>query len=251
MDTPRNRPGLMLALATVGFAVNFWAWALLSPLAARFATQLHLSSFQQALLVAVPVVVGSVGRIPVGGLTDKYGGRAMFPLVSLITIAPVLYLGLWGHDSLTALLIGGFFLGIGGTTFAIGVPYVNAWFPPERRGTAVGIFGAGMGGTAISALTTVKLIGAGNLATPFLLTAGALAVYAVVAFLVLRDAPNRPVPTAPLTTRLAGALRLRITWQAAALYAVAFGGYGLACAPSRLGSGVISEKDRHSPSYVF
>jgi NNP family nitrate/nitrite transporter-like MFS transporter len=215
----------MLALATVGFAVNFWAWALLSPLAATFATRLHLTSFEQALLVAVPVVVGSVGRIPVGALTDRYGGRAMFPLVSLITIVPVLYLGLWGHDSLAALLVGGFFLGVGGTTFAIGVPYVNAWYPPERRGTAVGIFGAGMGGTAISALTTVKLVGAGSLATPFVLTAAVLAVYAVVAFLMMRDAPNRPVPTAPLAARLAGALRLRITWQASALYAVAFGGY--------------------------
>jgi len=225
MPNERSRAGLMLALATVGFAVNFWAWALLSPLAARFATQLHLSSFQQALLVAVPVVVGSVGRIPVGALTDRYGGRVMFPLISLITVVPVLYLGLWGHDSLAALLVGGFFLGIGGTTFAIGVPYVTAWFPPERRGAAIGIFGAGMGGTAISALTTVRLVGAGRLATPFLLTAAVLAVYAVVAFLVMRDAPNRPVPTAPLPTRLAAALRLRITWQAAALYAVVFGGY--------------------------
>jgi NNP family nitrate/nitrite transporter-like MFS transporter len=225
MTAGRSRPALMLTLATVGFAINFWAWALLSPLAARFATSLHLSSFQQALPVAVPVVVGSVGRIPVGALTDKYGGRVMFPLVSLATIVPVLYLGIFGHDSLAGLLIGGFFLGIGGTTFAIGVPYVNAWYPPERRGTAVGLFGAGMGGTAISALTTVRLVDAGSLATPFVLTAIALAVYAVVAFLLMRDAPNRATPTAPITTRLASALRLRITWQASALYAVAFGGY--------------------------
>lgn len=82
-----------------------------------------MSSFEQALLVAVPVVVGSVGRIPVGALTDRFGGRVMFPLVSLITIVPVLYLGLLGHSSLAALLAGGFFLGIGGTTFAIGVPF--------------------------------------------------------------------------------------------------------------------------------
>src|SRR3954470_5544249 len=115
-----SRAGVMLALATIGFAVNFWAWALLSPLAVKFTAALHLSSFQQALLVAVPVVVGSVGRIPVGALTDRFGGRLMFPLVSLATIVPVLYLGLAGHGSLTALLIGGFFLGIGGTTFAVG-----------------------------------------------------------------------------------------------------------------------------------
>ncbi|BBH68489.1 hypothetical protein ACTI_51740 [Actinoplanes sp. OR16] len=174
----------MLALATVGFAVNFWAWALLSPLAARFQAELGLTSFQQALLVAVPVVVGSVGsvgRIPVGALTDRYGGRAMFPLISLVTIVPVLYLGLSGHDAPTSLLVGGFFLGVGGTAFAISVPFVNAWFPPQRRGLAVGIFGVGMGGTAISALTTVKLVDAGTTATPFLITAAALAAYAALA----------------------------------------------------------------------
>ncbi|MFF0373948.1 MFS transporter [Actinoplanes missouriensis] len=222
--TPRGA-GLMLALATVGFAVNFWAWALLSPLATRFSTELGLSSFQQALLVAVPVVVGSVGRIPVGALADKFGGRIMFPLVSLVTIIPVLYLGLFGQDALASLLIGGFFLGIGGTVFAVGVPFVNAWYPPQRRGFAVGLFGAGMGGTAISALTTVRLVNANGEATPFVLTAVVLAVYAVVAWLVMRDAPNRPVPTAPLAQRLAATLRLKITWQASALYAVAFGGY--------------------------
>ncbi|MEU8656473.1 MFS transporter [Actinoplanes philippinensis] len=220
-----GRPGLMLTLATAGFAVNFWAWALLSPLAVRFTTALHLTSFQQALLVAVPVVVGSVGRIPVGALTDRFGGRVMFPLVSLTTIVPVLYLGLLGHDALTSLLVGGFFLGIGGTAFAVGVPFVNAWYPPHRRGFAVGVFGAGMGGTAISALTTVKLVDAGGTSTPFLITAGVLAVYAVLAWTLLRDAPGRPVPSAPLPARLAAALRLRITWQASALYAVAFGGY--------------------------
>ncbi|MFI1994512.1 MFS transporter [Actinoplanes sp. NPDC020271] len=221
----RRRPGVMLALATIGFAVNFWAWALLSPLAARFTTALHLSSFQQSLLVAVPVVVGSLGRIPVGALTDKFGGRIMFPLVSLATIVPVLYLGLFGHDSLAAILVGGFFLGIGGTAFAVGVPFVNAWFPPERRGFAVGVFGMGMGGTAISALTTVKLVNANSLRTPFLITAAVLAVYAVTAWLVLRDAPGRVVPSTPFAARLAATTRLRITWQASALYAVAFGGY--------------------------
>jgi NNP family nitrate/nitrite transporter-like MFS transporter len=215
----------MLALATVGFAVNFWAWALLSPLGPRFKDSLHLNSFQQALLVAVPVVVGSLGRIPVGALTDRFGGRVMFPLVSAATIVPVLYLGLAGNSTLTSLLIGGFFLGIGGTAFAVGVPFVSGWFPPERRGLAIGVFGAGMGGTAISALTTVKLIKAHGLATPFIVTAIVLALYAVIAALLLRDPPNRVAPSDPLTRQLAATLRLSITWQASALYAVAFGGY--------------------------
>ncbi|MGC0400433.1 NNP family nitrate/nitrite transporter-like MFS transporter [Streptomyces sp. SAI-126] len=220
-----GRAWLMLALATIGFAVNFWAWALLSPLGPRFKDGLDLSSFEQSLLVAVPVVVGSLGRIPVGALTDRFGGRIMFPIVSAVTIVPVLYLGLAGHSSLAALLIGGFFLGIGGTAFAVGVPFVNAWFPPERRGLAIGVFGAGMGGTAISALTTVKLVDANSMATPFLITAAVLAAYAVAAVLLLRDAPGRTVPTEPLARRLAATARLPITWQASALYAVAFGGY--------------------------
>ena len=215
----------MLVLATVGFAVNFWAWALLSPLAPKFKDVLQLSAFQQALLVAVPVVVGSVGRIPVGALTDRFGGRIMFPLVSLTTIVPVLYLGLSGHTSLAGLLVGGFFLGIGGTAFAVGVPFVNAWFPPERRGLAIGVFGAGMGGTAISALTTVKFVTAGATATPFVVTAIALGVYAALAALLLRDAPGRTRPAGTLSRRLADTARLRVTRQASALYAVLFGGY--------------------------
>ena len=219
------RPGVMLGLATVGFAVNFWAWALLSPLGPKFKDVLLLSPFQQALVVAVPVVVGSLGRIPVGALTDRYGGRIMFPLVSLATIVPVLYLGLAGHSSLAGLLVGGFFLGIGGTSFAVGVPFVNAWFPPQRRGLAIGVFGMGMGGTAISALTTVKLVAAHGTAAPFVVTAAVLAAYAVLAALLLRDAPGRAIPSQPLSRRLASTLRLRVTWQAAILYAVLFGGY--------------------------
>ncbi|WHX24010.1 MFS transporter [Streptomyces malaysiensis subsp. malaysiensis] len=215
----------MLALATVGFAVNFWAWALLSPLGPRFQDRLDLTSFQQSLLVAVPVVVGSLGRIPVGALTDRFGGRAMFPIVSAATVVPVLHLGLAGHSSLAALLVGGFFLGIGGTAFAVGVPFVNAWFPPERRGLAIGVFGAGMGGTAISALTTVKLVDAHSMSTPFLITAAVLAVYAVTAALLLRDAPGRTTPSEPPARRPAATARLGITWQASALYTVAFGGY--------------------------
>jgi MFS transporter, NNP family, nitrate/nitrite transporter len=215
----------MLTIATVGFALNFWAWALLSPLAPKLRDTLHLSAFQQALVVAVPVVVGSLGRIPVGALTDRFGGRLMFPLVSACTIVPVLYLGLAGHASLAALLAGGFFLGIGGTAFAVGVPFVTAWFPPRQRGLAIGIFGAGMGGTAISALTTAKLATAAGIAVPFVLTAGVLAVYAVLAALLLRDAPGRVVPAEPLARRLAATARLPVTWQAGGLYAIVFGGY--------------------------
>jgi MFS transporter, NNP family, nitrate/nitrite transporter len=220
-------PGLMLAMATVGFALNFWAWALISPLGPMFRDtgQLgELSEFDVSLMVAVPVIVGSLGRIIVGALTDRYGGRLMFPVVSGLTIVPVLFIGFFALDSYALLLFAGFFLGIGGTAFAVGVPFVNAWFPPEKRGLAIGIFGAGMGGTAISALTTVKLFEKGE-ALPFVICAALLGAYAVAAWLVMRDAPGRVVPSTSLVQRLRANAVLPITWQAGILYAVAFGGY--------------------------
>lgn len=221
-------PWLMLAMATIGFAVNFWAWALISPLGPLFRATGSIGTLSEsdvALLVAVPVVVGSLGRIVVGGLTDRYGGRVMFPIVSGVTILPILFLAFFALDSYNLLLFGGFFLGIAGTAFAVGVPFVNAWFPPEKRGLAIGIFGAGMGGTAISALTTVKLTDHLGAKAPFLITAGVLACYTLAAWLVLRDAPGRVVPTTSLASRLNANARLPITWQACILYAVAFGGY--------------------------
>jgi MFS transporter, NNP family, nitrate/nitrite transporter len=221
-------PWLMLVMATLGFAVNFWAWALLSPLGPLFretGTLGVLTESEVALLVAVPVIVGSLGRIVVGALTDRYGGRVMFPLVSAATIIPIVFIAFFAQTSYVALLVGGFFLGIGGTAFAVGVPFVNAWFPPERRGLAIGVFGAGMGGTAISALTTVKLYTNVDDKAPFLLTAAVLAAYAVAAWAFMRDAPGRVAPTSSLASRLSANARLPITWQACILYAVAFGGY--------------------------
>ena len=100
-----GRAWVMLALATVGFAVNFWAWALISPLGPMFrdpGTLGALTESDVALLVAVPVLVGSLGRIVVGALTDRYGGRVMFPLVSAATIVPVLFIAFVALDSYAA-----------------------------------------------------------------------------------------------------------------------------------------------------
>ncbi|WP_245159013.1 MFS transporter [Blastococcus sp. TF02A_35] len=216
---------VMLAVATVGFAINFWAWALVSPLGAFFTDELGLSALEKSLLVAVPVVVGSLGRIPVGAMTDRFGARLMFPLISAMTILPVLFIGYVGNDSYPMMLLGGFVLGLGGTTFAIGVPLVNSWFPPAKRGTALGIFGAGMGGTAISAFTTVGLKDSFGLAFPFTLVAILLALYGVASYALLRDAPGRTAVTGGVLRRTWETFRLPVTLQMSFLYAVGFGGF--------------------------
>ena len=212
-----------LLLVTLGFGVNFWAWALLSPLGPVYVEQ-GLAQ-DASLIVALPVLVGSLGRILMGGLSDRFGGHLMFPLVSLLTVIPVLHLGLLGQFSYSTLLLGGFFLGIAGTTFAIGVPYVNSWFPPAKRGMATGIYGVGMGGTAVSAFTTVPLVDAAGSAAPFVITAVALVAYAALAWLFMHDAPTWAPSTKSILAQTLTAMQQKVTWQACYLYALSFGGY--------------------------
>jgi NNP family nitrate/nitrite transporter-like MFS transporter len=212
-----------LALATIGFMVNFWAWALLGPLGPGLKERLGLSFAAQSLLVAVPVIVGSIGRIPVGALTDRFGARVMFPLVSLATVVPVLILA-HVQASYWAMIAAGFLLGIGGTAFAVGVPLVSGWYPPARRGFALGVFGVGMGGTAISNFTTVRLADSFGATAPFYLVAAVLVGYAVVAYLLVRDAPGQRAGGSALA-RTAAVARLGVTWQLCFLYAVGFGGF--------------------------
>ena len=178
-----------LALATIAFAVNFWAWNLISPLASSYSDQMSLSSAKNSVLVAMPVLVGSVGRIPVGALTDRYGGRTMFTLLSLITIAPSWRCRAGNAGSYPLLLLFGLFLGIAGTTFAVGIPFVNAWHEPSRRGFATGVFGAGMGGTALSAFFTPRFVSWFGDMTTHVIVAVALLATAGMARTMMRDAP--------------------------------------------------------------
>jgi NNP family nitrate/nitrite transporter-like MFS transporter len=127
--------------------------------------------------------------------------------------------------SFPALVVTGFFLGVGGTAFAVGVPHVTSWYPPARRGAALGIFGIGMGGTAIANLATLRLAHRYGDRMPFVLVAVLLAAYAVISYLLLRDAPGRQKPTTSAWTRIASAGRLSVTWQLCFLYAVGFGGF--------------------------
>ncbi len=226
-SAPVPDPGqanIALALCSTGFLLTFWAWALMGPLGATYKDALGLTSFQQSLVVALPVVVGSLGRIPVGALTDRLGGRTMFPLIAALTIIPTLFVG-FVDNSLTVLLIGGFFLGVGGTSFAVGVPTVNSWFPPHRRGTAIGVFGAGMGGTAIAAFSTLRLRDAVGDQAPFVLVAVLLAVYAIVARMFLRNSPAWTPSQGNWVVTAARTLSRPVTLKLAWLYAMGFGGF--------------------------
>ncbi|MFJ5802409.1 MFS transporter [Streptomyces decoyicus] len=211
-----------LVLAILGLTVTSWAWNLLSPLGHAFKSGLGLTEPEAAALVAVPLLAGSLGRVPVGALTDRYGARVMFPLVSGLTIVPVLLLAPAKH-SYAEMLAVSCLLGLGGTTFAIGIPLVNAWFPPRHRGLALGLAGLGTGGIALSGYLTPRLH-AYDENLPYLVVAVALALFAFLGALLIDDHPDQPVPRTSPVTRLARAGRRRITWELAGVYALAFGG---------------------------
>lgn len=215
-----------MALATWVSTVNFWAWNMIGPLSTTYAEQMRLSSAKASLLVATPILVGALGRIVIGSLTDRFGGRAMFIAISLAPIAPVLAVGLAGkYGSYPLLLVFGFFLGIAGTVFAVGIPFANAWYPAARRGFATGVFGMGMVGTALSAFFTPRFVRWFGLFTTHVIIAAALALTAAACVLVMRNSPDFTPNTGPVLPKLAAAAKLRVTWEMSFLYAIVFGGF--------------------------
>jgi MFS transporter, NNP family, nitrate/nitrite transporter len=212
-----------LAVATFAFTTTFWAWGLLSPLAPDYRDLLGLAPLQVSLLVAVPVILGSIARIALGALTDRYGGRLVFTVLSLAVVAPLLLLA--SVETYPTLLVGALFLGVSGASFAVGIPFVNAWFPPARRGTALGIYGMGNLGTAIAAFTTQPIAALTSRTGVFLTVAVVMVATAAVTWTSGRNAPGWEPQLQPMAARLRTALRLRVTLDLAALYAITFGGF--------------------------
>ncbi|MEV0247106.1 MFS transporter [Nocardia sp. NPDC050712] len=219
-------PTLNLALATWVSAINFWAWNLIGPLSPHYADSMNLSSTQASIMVAMPILVGSLGRIVSGALTDRIGGRLMFIGVSLAAIIPVVAVGIAGSvESYPLMLVFGFLLGIPGTIFAVGIPFANSWYVPARRGFATGVFGAGMVGTAVSAFFTPRFINWFGLLPTHLIVAALLAVTAGLCILFMRNSPEFTPNTDPVLPKLRAAMKLGVTWEMSFLYAVVFGGF--------------------------
>jgi NNP family nitrate/nitrite transporter-like MFS transporter len=212
LTTPTAHHGRsMLAIATVGYLLSAWAWALLAPLAPLLRDTLGLTTVHQAMVVSIPVVVGSLGRVPVGALTDRLGARTTFLVVAAVTIAALLILIAVVQHSAAGLLIGAGLLGVAGTMFAVAVPFVSDRFAGARRGLALGVLGTGLCGGAIGGLTTIRLVEVYGIAAPFVLASAGMGLFAVLVVMTVRDAPRRGSRDEGLGNRLVAALRLRIT----------------------------------------
>jgi len=214
-----RRPGWNLALATLAFTICFAAWSLISPFAKTFKADLHLSYTEALLLTAVPVVLGSLLRIPMGMLTDRYGGRLMFPLLLTFSAVPAVIFG-YVH-SYWALIGVGFLLGLAGSSFAIGVPFTANWYPPERQGFVVGIYGMGNIGTAVTFFAAPAIVNHWGRPALGWITGAALLGGAALTAATAHDAPSRRLPT-EYRRVLAAGWRL---WRLAFFYFITFGGF--------------------------
>lgn len=213
-------------LATLASTVGFWAWMCIAPLQLFYATEMGLDEGQISLMLATPVLVGALGRIVVGALTDRFGGRRMFTAILLLSVPAVLLVALAGSIGSFPLLLGaGFYLGVAGTIFAVGVPFSSAWYEPSRRGFATGVFGMGMIGTAVAAFVTPRMVEAIGYLPTHLTIAGVMVAMALLSWLLLRESPVWEPSRQPLVPKVVGALKLAITWKMAFLYGIVFGGF--------------------------
>jgi len=211
-----------LALGTVSFSVCFAAWGLIAAFAPHFRELLHLSASQTAFLVAVPVLLGALARIPMGMLTDRFGGRAVFTALLLAAAVPV-----WmapGVGGYRALLVAAFFLGVAGSSFAVGVGYVSRWTPAASQGTALGIYGLGNIGQSAAVFLGPVLAATLGVSAVFRGAAALLVAWAVVFVLCARDAPTRGRPQS-LAGMFAVFTRTRLSWILASFYFLTFGGF--------------------------
>src|SRR4029079_7622093 len=142
---PYGRP---LALGTISFAVCFAAWGLVGALAPRFKELFGLTNSQTALLVATPVLLGALARLPLGLLADRFGGRAVFTVLMLAVSATAMVLP--SLSTFPSFLAGAFFLGLAGSSFSVGVSFVSRWPPAAKQGTALGVYGAGNAGQSLA-----------------------------------------------------------------------------------------------------
>jgi NNP family nitrate/nitrite transporter-like MFS transporter len=147
---------MVLTSSTLAFTICFAVWMMFAVIGIPIKKQLGLNETEFGLLAAMPVLTGSLIRVPLGIWTDRFGGRIVFFLLMLSTVAPI-----WLMSCATEywhFLAIGCFVGLAGGSFSVGTPYVARWFPKNRQGLAMGIFGAGNSGSAVTKFVAPALI---------------------------------------------------------------------------------------------
>jgi NNP family nitrate/nitrite transporter-like MFS transporter len=219
------RPGASRALflSTTALTISFALWGLIAALAPTFTQIYGLSAKYRSLMIAIPIVLGSIGRIPAGILTDRFGGRKVFS--ALLLLLAFLAAGIGLSSTFGQLICLGTLLGIAGTSFAIGVSFTSRWFTNDQQGTALGLFALGNIGLSVSVFAApVLAISLQSWRPVFFIFAMLTAAWALIFYLFARDAAPSTRPRT-FAEDLSPLRRSRLAWVLSLFYFLTFGGF--------------------------
>jgi len=223
MEAERRQQLSILTINTYAFTVCFAVWVMFGVIGNPIADELGLSETQFGILTAIPILSGALMRLPLGMWTDRFGGRPVFTLLMASTIAPI-YLLQYATAYWQLLLLGAL-VGLAGGSFSVGIAYTARFFPREKQGLAMGIFGAGNAGAALTKFVAPTIVVVwGWTAVP---TVYALAMLVTVLLFWIFSCPEPERARVGETTlrEQIQVLRDPRVWKYCQYYSVVFGGY--------------------------
>ena len=214
----------VVTASTTAFTVCFMVWMMFAVIGIPIKQNLGLNETQFGILVALPVLTGSLIRLPLGMWTDRYGGRIVFFILMLSTVLPI-----WMISRATEYwhyLFTGLFVGVAGGSFTVGIAYCARWFPKERQGLAMGIFGAGNTGAAVNKLVAPSIVVAFGWAMVPQVYAVLMLVIAIAFWFFTYTDEEHSTGSAQVGVReQLMVLKDPTVWRYSQYYSIVFGGY--------------------------
>ncbi len=223
MATVRHQQISVLTSSTVAFTVCFAVWMIFAVIGVPIKAQLNLNETQFGLLASMPVLTGALVRLPLGLWGDKYGGRLVFFVLMLSTVLPIYLIG--HATEYWQFLVIGLFVGLAGGSFSVGIAYCARWFERKRQGLAMGIFGAGNSGAALTKFVAPAIVAAWGWEMVPTVYAVAMLITALAFWVFSYDDPTHRVASHVTFSDQLRALKDPRVWKYCQYYSIVFGGY--------------------------
>ena len=223
MSRAKVQQALVLSMSTLAFTVCFMVWMMFAVLGVPIKELLQLNETQFGLLAATPVLTGSLVRLPLGMLTDRFGGRVVFFLLMLACVLPIYLIA--EATAYWQFLVLGLFVGLAGGSFSVGIAYVAKWFDKDNQGLAMGIFGAGNAGSALTKFLAPALIAYGSWQLVPQVFSAILFITALLFWFFTSDNKAHRVASSVSLREQLAALKDPAVWRYCQYYSIVFGGY--------------------------
>ena len=223
MTSHQQKQISVLSMSTLAFTVCFAVWVMFSIIGIPIKATLNLNETEFGILVATPILSGSLIRLPLGMWTDRYGGRIVFLILMLCTVLPIYVIG--DATEFWHFLVLGLFVGVAGGSFSVGISYVARWFTKAKQGFAMGIFGAGNAGAAVTKFVAPSLVAAYGWQMVPKVYAVAMLITCALFWVFTYSDPEHKVGSSVTVKEQLLALKDPKVWRYCQYYAIVFGGY--------------------------